>query len=85
MGGLSGGSAPVPVVEPVEEVDPEEDNRKSRLDLIRRRRRGRAGTVHTGWAGDKVEIPEALNTTSSSDSDTAYTAAKVNLKTNLGG
>lgn len=86
MGGLTGGSAPAPVAEPVEEeVDPEEDKRKNRLELIRRRRRGRAGTVHTGWAGDKVEIPEALANSSSSDSDSNYTATKVDLKTNLGG
>ncbi len=94
MGGLFGGApTPPPEVEE-DEVNPEEDARQNRLEMIRRRRRGRAGTIHTGWAGDKVETPDALAAaTAASDNETGELPSQLSpnpsttpeLKTSLGG
>lgn len=91
MGGIfGGGSAPVPQEEPIEEDLSEENAREDRLEMIRRRRRGRAGTVHTSWTGDKVEIPDELKTSTGKSSDDETTSppapqATSNLNTTLGG
>jgi len=51
MGGLFSAPSPPPV-QPLPEVkDPSEDERARRLEELDRRRRGRSGTVETGFRG----------------------------------
>ncbi|WP_420549046.1 hypothetical protein [Curvivirga sp.] len=88
MGGvLGGGSTYVPPVEePIEEDLSEEKAREDRLEMIRRRRRGRAGTLHTSWTGNKVEIPEELNFSDNNSGNTSSPSQSASdLKTTLGG
>lgn len=53
MSGLFGSpSAPPPPPPPaLPAPDPDEEKRKARLEALRRRRRGRLGTIHTGSRG----------------------------------
>ncbi len=44
---------PLPKVEDIEK-DLATDEREARLDDIKRRRRGRAGTIATSWTGSKL-------------------------------
>ncbi|MTI10737.1 hypothetical protein [Curvivirga aplysinae] len=89
MGGVFGGGSSYvpPVEEPVEEDLSEEKAREDRLEMIRRRRRGRAGTVHTSWTGDKVEIPEELNFSGNDNGNkpSSSSPSASALKSTLGG
>ncbi len=52
MGGMfAAPKAPPPPPPPEPEIDPEEEERKKRIEAIERRRRGRAGLVHTSSRG----------------------------------
>lgn len=52
MGGIFSPPSPPPAPMPVvEQPDPAADERSRRLEEIDRRRRGRSGTVETGWRG----------------------------------
>ena len=53
MSGLFGSSSPPPPPPPpvLEAPDPGEEKRKARLEALRRRRRGRLGTIHTTARG----------------------------------
>ena len=89
MGGVFGGGQPsyTPPPEPVEEDLSEENAREERLAMIRRRRRGRVGTVHTSWTGDKVDIPDELRQGQTSESEAASNIPKkaTELQSTLGG
>lgn len=53
MSGLFGSPSPPPPAPPpvLEAPDPDEEKRKARLDALRRRRRGRLGTIRTSARG----------------------------------
>ncbi len=51
MGGLFSSPSTPPAPEPIQKVDPAEEERKRRLENIERRRRGRVGTIETSARG----------------------------------
>lgn len=51
MGGLIGSSSPPPPPPAPPPDNSEEKERERRLETIERRRRGRAGTIETGYRG----------------------------------
>lgn len=53
MSGLFGSPSPPPPAPPpvLEAPDPDEEKRKARLEALRRRRRGRLGTIRTSARG----------------------------------
>jgi len=51
MGGMFSPPSPPPPPPPPPVPDPAAEDRQRRLDELQRRRRGRAGTVQTGWRG----------------------------------
>ncbi len=59
MGGMFSSpkpTAPPPLPDPkIEEDKLDAEEREARLDDIKRRRRGRAGTVNTSWKGAQLQ------------------------------
>lgn len=51
MGGMFSAPSPPPPPPLPEPVDPEVKERERRVEALERRRRGRGGTVHTGFEG----------------------------------